>query len=206
MVNLKTKNPYLNIHYNIIRIDSHLIIKRVDYVEKKKYLYKILVTGNAGAGKTSLLRRYVEGKFDESTIMTVGVDFFIKEIEFDSEAECTLQLWDFGGQIRFRHLLENYVMGARGALLLIDLTRTPKMDEILEWVNIVRLHDITLPIILVGTKYDLRDFIAVDDEEMLNIIDTFNMMDYIKTSAKTGKNVQKVFRLMAKKLIELKQT
>jgi small GTP-binding protein len=173
-------------------------------VEKKKYLYKILVAGNAGSGKTSLLRRYVEGKFDESTIMTVGVDFFIKEIEFDSKAECTLQLWDFGGQVRFRHLLENYVMGARGALLLTDLTREPVMDELVEWVNIVRLHDITLPIILVGTKYDLKDFIAVYDEQMLNIMDTFNMMGYVKTSAKTGHNVEKAFRMMAKKLINRK--
>jgi len=174
-------------------------------MEKKRYLYKILVAGNAGVGKTSLLRRYVEGKFDESTIMTVGVDFFIKEIEFNSDAECTLQLWDFGGQVRFRHLLDNYVMGARGALLLIDLTRTPNMEEIVEWVNIVRLHDLNLPIILVGTKYDLKDFIAVDDEEMLNIMDAFNMMAYIKTSAKTGHNVQKTFRMIAKKLIEQKQ-
>jgi len=171
---------------------------------KKKFLFKVLVTGNAGVGKTSLLRRYVEGKFDESTIMTVGVDFFIKEIEFNSQAECTLQLWDFGGQVRFRHLMENYVMGARGALLLVDLTSTPNMDDILEWVNIVRLHDITLPIILVGTKYDLKDFIAVDDDQMLNIRDTFNMMGYVKTSAKTGHNVEKAFRMMAKKLIHQK--
>ena len=174
-------------------------------MEKKRYLYKILVTGNAGAGKTSLLRRYVEGKYDESTIMTVGVDFFIKEIDFNSEAECTLQLWDFGGQIRFRHLLDNYVMGARGALLLVDLTKTPIMEEIVEWVNIVRLHDINLPIILVGTKYDLKDFIAVDDEQMLHIMNTFNMMAYVKTSAKTGKNAKKPFRMIAKKLIEQKQ-
>ncbi|MFO7794635.1 MAG: Rab family GTPase [Promethearchaeati archaeon] len=174
-------------------------------MEKKRYLYKILVAGNAGVGKTSLLRRYVEGKYDESTIMTVGVDFFIKEIEFNSEAECTLQLWDFGGQIRFRHLLDNYVMGARGALLLVDLTRTPNLEEIVEWVNIVRLHDINLPIILVGTKNDLQDFIAVDDEQMLDIMETFNMMTYIKTSAKTGENAKKPFRMMAEKLIEKKQ-
>jgi GTPase SAR1 family protein len=95
-------------------------------------------------------------------------------------------------------------MGARGALLLTDLTREPVMDELVEWVNIVRLHDITLPIILVGTKYDLKGFIAVDDEQMLNIMDTFNMMGYVKTSAKTGHNVEKAFRMMAKKLISRK--
>ncbi|MBD3196062.1 MAG: GTP-binding protein [Candidatus Lokiarchaeota archaeon] len=174
-------------------------------MSKKRYLYKILVGGNAGVGKTSLLRRYVEGKFDDSTIMTVGVDFFIKELEFDSGTECTLQLWDFGGQERFRHLLENYVMGARGALLLIDLTRMPKMEKIVEWVNIIRLHDINLPIILVGTKFDLKDFVAIEDKDMLDIMNTFNMVGYVKTSAKTGHNVNKVFSMIATHLLKSKK-
>ncbi len=172
-------------------------------MEKKKFLFKILMSGDGGAGKTSLLRRYVEGKFEESTILTVGVDFYIKELEFDSEAECTLQLWDFSGQVRFRHLLGNYVMGARAALLLIDLTKMPKMEDIVEWVNIVRTHDTVLPILLVGTKYDLKEFIAIDDEFMLNIMNTFNMVGYIKTSAKTGHNVNKVFKTVAKRLMAL---
>ena len=168
----------------------------------RNYLFKILVTGEGGVGKTSLLRRYVDGFFDDSTIMTVGVEFFIKEINFD-DAHCSLQLWDLGGQKRFRYLLENYVMGARGALLLFDLTRMPKIGVILEWVNIARLHDINLPIILVGTKNDLEDLIAVDDESDLHIKNTFNMLDYIKISSKTGYNVEELFSLLAKKLTEV---
>ena len=167
----------------------------------KNYIFKILLTGNAGVGKTSLLRRYVDGFFDESTIMTVGVDFFTKELAFDN-AHCLLQLWDLGGQKRFRYLLENFVMGARAALLLIDLTRMPHIKDILEWVNIARLHDIALPIMLVGTKLDLEDLIAVDDDSALHLKNTFNMIDYIKTSAKTGHNIDKVFELLAKNLVE----
>jgi small GTP-binding protein len=167
----------------------------------RNFLFKILITGDGGVGKTSLLRRYVDGTFDESTIMTVGVEFFIKEIIFDN-IHCTLQLWDLGGQKRFRYLLENYVMGARGALLLLDLTKLPKIGDILEWVNISRLHDINLPIILVGNKHDLEDFIAVDDESAIHLKNAFNMVDYIKTSAKTGYNVEEPFELIAKKLVE----
>jgi small GTP-binding protein len=170
----------------------------------RNYLFKILVTGEGGVGKTSLLRRYVDGYFDDSTIMTVGVEFFIKEMTFDND-HCALQLWDLGGQKRFRHLLENYVMGARGALLLFDLTRMPTIGDILEWVNIARLHDINLPIILVGTKIDLEDLIAVDDESALHIKNAFNMIDYIKTSAKSGYNVEEPFELLAKKLIETRK-
>ena len=164
-------------------------------MEKKKFLFKILITGDGGSGKTSLLRRYVEGKFDESTILTVGVDFYIKELDFDSETDCTLQLWDFSGQVRFRHLLGNYIMGARAALLLIDLTKMPLMEDIVEWVNMVRAHDMVLPILLIGTKYDLKEYRAVDDKYMLDIMSTFNMVGYIKTSAKIGRNIDKVFKI-----------
>lgn len=166
----------------------------------KNYIFKILLSGNGGAGKTSLLRRYVDGYFDESTIMTVGVDFFIKELICE-DAHCLLQLWDLGGQERFRYLLENFVMGARGALLLFDLTRMPKIGDILEWVNIARLHDLNLPILLIGTKLDLEDLIAVDDESALHLKNTFNMVDFIKTSAKTGYNVEKAFEMITKKLV-----
>jgi small GTP-binding protein len=168
----------------------------------RNYIFKILVAGEGGAGKTSLLRRYVDGMFDESTVMTVGVDFFTMEMEFDN-AHCSLQLWDLGGQRRFRYLLDSYVMGARGALLLFDLTKMPKIGNILEWVNIVRLHDINLPILLVGSKMDLEDFIAVDDESALHIKNAFNMIDYIKTSAKTGYNVEDTFKLLVRKLTEV---
>ncbi|UCD01958.1 MAG: GTP-binding protein [Promethearchaeota archaeon] len=169
---------------------------------KRNFIFKILITGNASVGKTSLLRRYVDGLFDESSIMTVGVDFFIKELDFDN-ARCLLQLWDLGGQERFRYLLESFVMGARGALLLFDSTNMPLIQDILEWVNIARLHDINLPILLVGTKVDLEGLIAVDDESAIHIKNTFNMLDYIKTSAKTDYNIEKGFEILIKYLTEI---
>lgn len=168
----------------------------------KRYIFKILVAGEGGAGKTSLLQRYVDDKFEDSNVLTVGVDFFTKEIAYDN-VECLFQLWDLGGQKRFRNLLDNFVMGARGALLLFDLTRMPNVNDILEWVNISRIHDMNLPILLIGTKLDLDEYIAVDDDSALHLKNTFNMVDYIKTSAKNGYNVEKVFEAMAKTLISL---
>lgn len=166
----------------------------------RNFVFKLLIAGDGGVGKTTLLRRYVDGIFDESTITTIGVDFFLKEISLES-GNCSLQLWDLGGQERFRHLLGNFVMGARGALLLIDLTRMPQMSSILNWVNIIRLHDIDLPIILVGTKLDLEEAMSIDDDTALDIKNTFNMLDFIKTSSKTGHNVNLVFESIAKELM-----
>jgi len=168
----------------------------------RHFIFKVLISGNASVGKTSLLRRYVDDMFDESSIMTVGVDFFLKKINLDSGEACLFQLWDLGGQERFRHLMNAYVTGARGALLLVDLTVMPEIDSLVEWINIVRMHDINLPIILVGTKNDLEDALAFDDEYAHEIKETFNMIDYIRTSAKTGHNVKKVFDIMAKILME----
>ena len=168
----------------------------------RNFVFKILVGGNGAAGKTTLLRKFVDGYFDESSIATVGVDFFIKQIIYENIGSFTLQLWDLGGQERFRHLLEAFIMGAKGALLLFDLTSMPKIDHILNWVNIVRLHDLDLPILLVGTKLDLEEYIAVDDESANSIKNTFNMIDYIKTSSKTGINIEKVFDVMVQELIK----
>lgn len=168
----------------------------------KNFVFKILVGGDGAVGKTTLLRKYVDGKFDESSIATVGVDFFIKQVIYENVGSCTLQIWDLGGQERFRHLLESFIMGAKGALLLFDLTRMPKIDDILNWVNIVRMHDFNLPIILVGTKLDLEDFIAVDDESAKSIKNAFNMIEYVKTSSKNGTNVELVFNLIVEELIK----
>ena len=156
----------------------------------RNFVFKIIVGGNGAVGKTTLLRKYVDGTFDESSIATVGVDFFIKQVVYENIGTCTLQIWDLGGQERFRHLLESFIMGAKGALLLFDLTSLPKIDHLLNWVNIVRMHDFDLPIILVGTKLDLEEFIAVDDESANSIKNTFNMLDYLKTSSKTGIDVK----------------
>jgi small GTP-binding protein len=168
----------------------------------RNFVFKILVGGDGAVGKTTLLRKYVDGTFDESSITTVGVDFFIKQVIYENVGSCTLQIWDLGGQERFRHLLESFIMGAKGALLLFDLTTMPKIDNILNWVNMVRMHDLNLPIILVGTKLDLEELIAVDDESAEALKNAFNMVEYVKTSSKTGTNVELVFNLMVEELMK----
>jgi small GTP-binding protein len=167
----------------------------------QKFILKILTAGEGGVGKTTLLHRYVEGKFSAETRMTIGVEFFLKEMEVDSK-HCTLQLWDFGGQERFRFLLESYVLGAKGALLMFDLTRISSLENLEQWLSIVRKGDPNLPVLFLGTKLDLDDEIMVDDDYARSFLNEYNLIDFLKISSKTGENVGRAFDILTRKILE----
>ncbi len=167
----------------------------------QKFILKILTAGEGGVGKTTLLHRYVEGRFSAETKMTIGVEFFLKETVIDTK-QCTLQLWDFGGQERFRFLLESYVLGAKGALLMFDLTRLMSLENLQQWINIVRKGDPNLPVLFVGTKLDLADEIQVDDDYATTFLNDFKLIDFIKISSKTGENVGNAFELLTRHILE----
>ncbi len=163
---------------------------------KKNFLFKVLTAGDGGVGKTTLLHRYIHDTFVANTSMTLGVEFFTKELEFE-EASVMLQLWDFGGQEQFRFMLERYALGAKGALIVFDLTRYFTIESIEEWVRICKKGDDNIPIILVGSKLDLVEDVVVDDQSALEIKERFNFIDYIKCSSKTGEGVEEIFKRLA---------
>ncbi|MFX1343864.1 MAG: GTP-binding protein [Promethearchaeota archaeon] len=164
-------------------------------------LLKIITAGDGGVGKTTLLYRFIENKFLADTKMTLGVEFFLKEIYIKGET-ITLQVWDFGGQDHFRPLLKDYSVGAKGALLLFDLTRPSSLENIEQWVNICRSENPGIPIIFLGTKLDLTDSITVDDKFARTFPKNYGFFKYLKTSSKTGVNVNLAFRLLAKEIIK----
>ncbi len=166
----------------------------------KSILLKVVTAGEGGVGKTTLLYRYIEGRFLADTRMTIGVEFFLKELNLEDK-KILLQVWDFGGQEHFRPLLSSYARGARGALILFDLTRPSSLGRIEQWVNICRKDNPDIPIIFIGTKLDLKDQITIDDDVALQIKEEYGFFDYLKISSKTGENVQLVFELLAKKLV-----
>jgi small GTP-binding protein len=166
----------------------------------KSILLKVITCGEGGVGKTTLLHRYIEGVFLADTRLTIGVEFFLQEISIEDK-KILLQIWDFGGQDHFRPLLKNYARGARGALLLFDLTRPSSLNRIDQWVDICREANSEIPIIFIGTKLDLENQISVDDDFAQYFRKEFGFFDYIKISSKTGENVNLAFELLAKKLI-----
>jgi small GTP-binding protein len=167
----------------------------------KSIVLKVLTGGDGGVGKTTLLHRYVEGKFSSDTKMTIGVEFFLKELMIDDQ-KVLLQLWDFGGQERFRFLLKSYVIGARGALLMFDLTRAMSLERIPEWVNICRKENPNLPILFLGSKADLADDINISKDYIMSYKEQFNLYDYLEVSSKTGQNVEFAFESVTKEILK----
>ena len=166
----------------------------------KKQTLKILITGDGGVGKTTLLHRFLDGTFIDSTTMTVGVEFHVHQITI-KDLICQLALWDVSGQERFRFMINKYIDGAKGALLLFDTTSMSSFVNVGKWEQILRKIDRSLPILLVGTKADLEEFSIVGDYYAKLTKKRFKMVDYLKTSSKIGFNVEKAFRTLAENII-----
>jgi len=165
-----------------------------------KTVFKILILGDGGVGKTTLLHRYVEGKFIDTTTMTIGVEFFTKEISIDSKL-CQLMIWDVTGQERFRFMIDQYFKGALGALVLFDITNMKSFVNIEKWITLLRKFYEDLPIILIAAKYDLEEFSMVGDLLANKLRKKLGINGYIKTSAKSGLNVEKPFKKIAKLIL-----
>ncbi|MFW9877911.1 MAG: Rab family GTPase [Candidatus Thorarchaeota archaeon] len=160
------------------------------------YTFKVLVFGDDSYEKTTLTKRYCYNIFNPSTSLTIGVDFHIKTIELNNN-RIKLQIWDVGGEERFRFLLPTYCLGARAAILIYDITRSSTLDNIAEWISIVRSNAGNIPIILIGSKLDLGDtFRRVSREEGISTAENYNLAAFAEVSSKTGQNVDQVFRLL----------
>ncbi|MFX1490309.1 MAG: Rab family GTPase, partial [Promethearchaeota archaeon] len=98
--------------------------------------YKVVIFGDAGCGKTTLTQRFLTNLFKSDTRMTIGVDFEVKSMDINAK-KVKLQIWDFGGEERFRFLLPTYVRGANGALFMYDVTNYSSLAHIDDWLLVV---------------------------------------------------------------------
>ena len=168
--------------------------------EEYDYLFKSIVVGDGGVGKTALTLRFSKGFFTEDYKMTIGVDFHVKTINIDSNEgpiRAKLQIWDTGGQERFSSIRPMYYRGSLGALLIFDLTNSATFEHLPGWIEEVRANVKTeIPLLLVGNKSDLVDQRAVSLEEINEFTRDFNLF-YMETSAKTGEGVGDCFYILA---------
>jgi len=168
------------------------------------YVLKVVIAGAGGVGKTAMLMRFTKGIFLENTKMTIGVDFSVVKVKAKTslgEKLITLQLWDFGGEERFRFILPGYCLGASGAILCFDITNKESFDGLPEWIELIRSKVPDIPIILVGTKLDLADMREVPKELAEQKVKEWGLQGYIETSSKTGENIEYVFGLLSQEML-----
>ena len=129
------------------------------------YLFKVLLIGNSGVGKSSLLLRFADDVFTDNFMPTIGVDFKIRTIEVDGKT-IKLQIWDTAGQERFKTITSSYYKGAHGIIVTYDITDRESFSAIENWMGEVEKHaSDNISRILVGNKSDMEDSRQVSSDE-----------------------------------------
>jgi Ras-related protein Rab-11A len=169
--------------------------------------FKICIFGDGGVGKTTLIQKYVSGFFKESTKMTIGLDIATKVIEV-KDWSIKLQLWDFGGEERFRFFLPAYARGSFAGIFVYDITRYASLRNFDLWLNTfkkgVDFENNPIPLLMVGAKLDLEDIRSIPIEEALDFAQLKNIFNVIECSSKTGENVERAFELITLQILKHK--
>jgi len=165
------------------------------------YLFKLVLIGDSGVGKSCLLLRFADDNFTDSYISTIGVDFRFRTVTIDKKT-VKLQIWDTAGQERFRTITSAYYRGADGIIMVYDVTSAESFDHVEEWLSEVdRYANENTQKLLVGNKADLIEDKQVSEETAQRFADKLGI-PFIETSAKTATNVDAAFLTMAKELIK----
>ncbi|KAK9721557.1 Rab GTPase ypt31 [Basidiobolus ranarum] len=157
------------------------------------YLFKVVLIGDSGVGKSNLLSRFTRNEFNLESKSTIGVEFATRTIQVENKT-IKAQIWDTAGQERYRAITSAYYRGAVGALLVYDIAKHVTYDNVNRWLKELRDHaDNNIVIMLVGNKSDLRHLRAVPTEDAKEF-STENQLSFIETSALDSSNVELAFQ------------
>ena len=170
------------------------------------YLFKIIVIGDIGTGKTSIIKRYVRDQFSSNYKCTIGVDFFMKELKLYNGSTAKLQLWDIAGQERFGNMTRVYYKDAVGVCVVVDVNRVATLEAVKKWKSDVdeKLSK-NIPAILLINKCDSSD---KDDWEPENIDDInmictkYGFVDWFKTSAKHDLGIDESMMVLVNTILD----
>eukprot|EP01129_Flabellula_baltica_P015590 TRINITY_DN799_c0_g3_i2.p2 TRINITY_DN799_c0_g3~~TRINITY_DN799_c0_g3_i2.p2 ORF type:complete len:228 (-),score=68.95 TRINITY_DN799_c0_g3_i2:2795-3478(-) len=172
--------------------------------EEFDVLYKVVLVGDSGVGKSNLLLRFTKGQFKEDTTATIGVEFAVKSIDID-EVSIKAQIWDTAGQERYRAVTSAYYRSAVGAMLIYDITNKESFDNIERWLDELRQHaDNNIVIMLIGNKSDQYHVIEVPTERA-ELYCRENGLNFMETSAKDNTNVDLAFETLVRQIYEQNQ-
>ncbi|CAN8014057.1 ras-related protein Rab-8A isoform X2 [Ixodes scapularis] len=165
------------------------------------FLFKLLLIGDSGVGKTSILFRFSDNKFDGSFISTIGIDFKIRIIEIDGK-KIKLQIWDTAGQERFRTITTAYYRGAMGIMLVYDVTKENTFENIKTWIRNTDEHAAAdVEKMILGNKCDMNDLRQVSRERGEKLA-VEHGIKFMETSAVSSINVEDAFYTLARDIKE----
>ncbi|XP_076361041.1 ras-related protein Rab-32-like isoform X1 [Tachypleus tridentatus] len=174
---------------------------------RREYLYKILVIGELGTGKTSIIKRYVHQFFSQHYRATIGVDFALKVLNWDSNTLIRLQLWDIAGQERFGNMTRVYYKEAVGAFIVFDVTRTATFEAVMKWKNDLnnKVHlanGSVVPCVLLANKCDMPKVGVVNNPALMDQFCQDNgFIGWFLTSAKNNINIEDAARFLVSKVL-----
>uniref|UniRef100_A0A9J8CVR6 Ras-related protein Rab-28 n=1 Tax=Cyprinus carpio carpio TaxID=630221 RepID=A0A9J8CVR6_CYPCA len=168
---------------------------------------KIVLLGDGASGKTSLAIRFAQEAFGKQYKQTIGLDFFLKRITLPGNLNVTLQVWDIGGQTIGGKMLDKYIYGAQGVLLVYDITNSQSFENLEDWLNMVRKaneeSDTQPAISLIGNKIDLEHMRTVKMEKHQRFCQENGLISQF-VSAKTGDSVFLCFQRLAAEVLGIK--
>lgn len=157
------------------------------------YLFKVVLIGDSGVGKSNLLSRFTRNEFCLESKSTIGVEFATRSIQVDGKT-IKAQIWDTAGQERYRAITSAYYRGAVGALLVYDITKHVTYENVERWLKELRDHaDSNIVIMLVGNKSDLKHLRGVSMDDAQAFAEKEGL-SFIETSALESTNVEKAFQ------------
>jgi len=168
-----------------------------------EYRFKIVMLGDGAVGKTAMTTRFTQNFFEQDYKRTIGSDFAIKRLDIpDIETRVTLQVWDLAGQPRFESVRQGFYRGARGGLLLYDVTRRRTFLNVEHWKEeaFSNLPN-EIPLVLVANKVDLEESRVIPTEEGEEYAKEQGFI-YVESSALTGENVEEAYATLCKTMID----
>ncbi|KAF9434800.1 rab32, member RAS oncoprotein [Entomortierella beljakovae] len=174
----------------------------------KEYLYKILVIGDLGTGKTSIIKRYVHNIFSSNYKSTIGVDFALKVIQWSPDTVIRMQLWDIAGQEKFSGLTRVYYKEAVAALVVYDVTRPKTFEAVPKWKadldsKVSLPGGEPIPVVLLANKIDLQEGGAagLDSDQMDKFCEENGFLKWFGTSAKDNSNIEDATRFLLEEIM-----
>ena len=166
-----------------------------------EYLIKILIVGDSTVGKTNLIKKYVENKFNESYFASTGIDLITTSIKIEGKS-FKIQIWDTAGQEKYRAMTKNLFLKTQGIVIIFDISNETSFINLKSWMNDIKEEcSADIPMILVGNKLDLEDKRVIDKERAMEFAKN-EKLEYIETSSKTGENINKALSLIIEKIYQ----